>query len=290
MPAKLTDFPDISELIYSEHNSMTSLRSRCIEELRKMNNMYASLYANKLEESSEMLKYDNLKDLEQLFLDFKEYIRICSLKYAIPITIKYRQKDYVRYHDKIRKHLVTGSPLDRIYDLFGFRLILGACLCDDEESVRNCYLFLEEVFNFFVIHKYAIPYEAETLTDTGFINANYPEIVVPKENLVPENFQDNVKDYIRYPKETGYQSLHVALRTPNGLTFEVQVRTFAMDIHAEIGKASHKKYEKDRKFESDIQLDYSKIHIPGFVYLPTGEMHDHIGLVRSIDPFNSLNF
>lgn len=50
-------------------------------------------------------------------------------------------------------------------------------------------------------------------------------------------------DYIATPKANGYQSLHAAVRTPLG-TVEFQVRTHAMNRHAEVGGASHRAYKQ----------------------------------------------
>jgi len=58
----------------------------------------------------------------------------------------------------------------------------------------------------------------------------------------------HVKDYMRAPKASGYQSLHalVALRDPRCSRVEVQVRSEAMEYVAEQGSASHAAYFKDQ--------------------------------------------
>lgn len=287
MLAQVTDFPDICNIIYSERKSLNGIRSRYIEELRKTDNLFNSMYANKLEEGAEMLKPVKLKELEREFSAFRDHMRKWTST-NVPITIKYRQKDFIRYNDKIRSSLIEkGTDLDKISDLLGFRIILSTPAIDSNETVNLTYKLLQEVINFFVLEKHALPIEAMPLKDTNFDKTNHPEIVLPEKQDIPESFEGFVKDYVMFPKEKGYQSLHIVLRKPNGLTFEVQIRTFAMDLHAELGKASHIAYSKERKADSDIQLDYSKIDIPGFVYHPNGIL-DQIGLVHAIDPFNSL--
>ncbi|HPW78763.1 MAG: GTP pyrophosphokinase [Bacteroidetes bacterium ADurb.Bin037] len=58
-----------------------------------------------------------------------------------------------------------------------------------------------------------------------------------------EPIPERMRDWITLPKASGYESLHITVRTPEGLMVEVQIRSRRMDVTAEYGVAAHWTYK-----------------------------------------------
>ena len=66
---------------------------------------------------------------------------------------------------------------------------------------------------------------------------------------------DRVRDWVKYPKNNGYEALHCTLMSNTGVWVEVQIRSKRMDEIAEKGIAAHWSYKKDGGTENISEMD-----------------------------------
>ena len=119
-------------------------------------------------------------------------------------------------------------------------------------------------------------YAIRVITDTVADCYNILGIMHDKFQPIPNRF----KDYIATPKPNMYQSLHTTVISRDGLTFEIQIRTFEMHKTAEMGIAAHWKYKEGVTREND-SLDNRLTWIRQILESEDG-LEDSSELLRSI--------
>lgn len=284
---KKIQYPDLAEVVYNS-SSMDEVWKGYIARLREDGSMYASLYANKLEEFYDIKEVNKLILLEQEFYSLKEHMRELKGELQVGFRLTRRLKDFIGTNEKIRLYLRKGNSLEKVRDLLGFRIVLCSTPTDTMQSIKAAYQVMNKIIEFFIKERKCILAEAEPVLSSGFDSKNNPDIIVPTKSYIMDGFDANVKDYIISPKKNGYQGLHAIIKKPDGLVFEIQVRTMAMDVRAEYGVAGHGPYKNDRYEGENIQIDFSRVQIPGFVVTRNTIICDNIGLCKAIDPFNLI--
>lgn len=168
-----------------------------------------------------------------------------------------RFKGFVSWFNKGTKILDDGLSIDLLNDIIAFRLVVkpkkGQKL-SCTQLVETCYAIVNRMITYFIGLGY-IPCQAEKVRDTiQLYSPILKELYIPTESGIDPYYISVVKDYILTPKENGYQSLHVIFRMPNGLTFEMQIRTAKMDRYATEGYGDHGKY-KESKYTHCVEYD-----------------------------------
>jgi len=121
-------------------------------------------------------------------------------------------KSRVKSIPSIRRKMVAQKvDFEKVYDLFAIRVILNKTVENDEADCWKIYSLITDIYT-------------------------------PNPR--------RLRDWISFPKATGYESLHTTVIGPEGRWVEVQIRTKRMDEVAEKGFAAHWKYKSGNKGKS----------------------------------------
>ncbi len=253
-------------------SSLEEVLKKYSDQLRDSNDLKNLLHANKLTEITNVLT-DN-KFLSMIRKHYDSLYAFTKSRYPdLKFYLAGRRKDVIGSEKKINLYLSQNRDLSDFKDELAFRFIIF------DNSIELCYSLLKTVIEF-NIEKGFIPCIATNVFQTeGFNKTDFSDIELPKESPLPLEYQKWVKDYVLHPKETGYQSLHTVFQdSKTGRCFEIQIRTFAMHIHAESHSlAGHDAYKKHRYSDTTIEFDRSKIKMAGYSFAE-GQVFDFIGL------------
>lgn len=182
-------------------------------------------------------------------------------------------------------------------DIFAFRIIILDS--GKPEEIDSCYDLVNFMLPYMVAEMGCILEPSTgTVRTEGFKREEHPDVLFPTEKgELNHALKVYVKDYIKTPKENGYQALHTMIRDKKlDFFFEIQMGTYTMYRKSLVGTASHEGHKANRY--SDIlaseNFDPSKVKIPGFYFYPNdegGEVVDYTGLMspRTYNPFVTVN-
>ena len=110
-------------------------------------------------------------------------------------------------------------------------------------KMRRKHLSFEQLYDIRAV-RVLVRHEIDCYTVLGLVHNLWQPI--------PGEFDD----YIAHPKSNDYRSLHTAVIGPEDRALEVQIRTFDMHNHAELGVAAHWRYKEggrqDAQYEEKI--------------------------------------
>lgn len=262
----------IPECIYQGSDSPDIVR-RCIAELDSQGPS-ALLFASGLRYYLRFLTDESL--IQKFTCEVESLDSVLSAAHPhLGYTIQGRLKSVISTINKVVKQLDSHKSVG-LKDIIAFRVVLHESKSAsestiDDDLVMECYSVANSLIEFYCSLGYILC-EAEPVVDTIDLSSpRLKEITIPNTSGLTPEYSFGAKDYIRTPKLNGYQSLHLIFRSPEGLTFEVQIRTEKMDLYAREGYADHGVY-KETKYTNRLRFDTRKVNIPGYEVSKSGKL------------------
>jgi GTP pyrophosphokinase len=195
-------------------------------------------------------------EVEELYAPLANRLGIWSVKWELE-DLAFRAshpEDYQRIAGALNeKRRDREAYIDNVKALLAQRLAAAGVTAEVVGRPKHIYSIWRKM------QRKRIPFEqlydiravriiVETVTDCyaalGIVHELWP--------FLPSEFDD----YIATPKDNNYQSIHTAVRGPDGRSLEVQIRTRQMQEQAELGVAAHWRYKEgggDRRYDEKIQ-------------------------------------
>lgn len=225
----------------------------------------------------------------------KEYLYLKEKFPHLGIEFQGRIKSLISTDSKIKKDLkqalITGEKLSNISlkDILAYRYIIHIpenLNTDKNTSAQICYDFLKAQIDFNIKNGNTLlkaNHIDSTNSDSMKNKISEYHIEIPTIDF-DDKYSDFVKNYIKNPKESLYQALHVRYLIGD-IPFETQIKTKQMHNFAEYGAASHKYYKPRSSFN---------IHkVPqelGFIKTDSGYKIDLLPMDESIKLYYGYSF
>lgn len=225
-----------------------------IQELSQKTDMQSMLHANKwISYRERMMDRNYIKGLRVFFNKIYNHL---SKKYPeLSFSIEGRRKSLVSVEQKILHYTQCGKSLDLIRDFFAFRIVLFG---DTNLNLEKyCYRVTSDIIELGASNGFN-PCDRAPLMDVKSLDNH------SNDYFSDYPYRHYIKDYICFPKENGYQSIHLVLVDPKGRHLEIQVRNLEMHFHAE-KVAVHTEY-KGKKYAQEFSLDREKVKVKGYTY------------------------
>ena len=197
-----------------EYQSTDKQRQKSLETME----IYAPI-AHRL--GMQRMKWE-LEDLSLKYLDPTAFAEITQ-------ALAEKRAEYGSFMERIQKQIEEKLTADHI----PFRRVYGR-MKHPYSIYRKMYAqskTMDEVFDLFAF-RVIVDSVADCYNVLGILHDLYRPVL------------GRLKDYIGTPKPNGYQSLHTTVMGPDGVMFEVQIRTQEMHEVAEYGIAAHWKYKQ----------------------------------------------
>lgn len=192
--------------------------------------------------------YSIKTEMENIWLRFKEPQAYNEITQRINLTLSDKEKEIDEFIVPIRKSL----------DDFGFT-------CEIDKRVKSPYsiwhkmttknIDFDQIYDLYAVRIIFEPMENESERDMCY---HIFSKIISLYNYKSER----VRDWVKYPKNNGYEALHVTVMGESGMWVEVQIRSRRMHEIAEKGIAAHWMYKRESDTEtpeSDTEMWFKRI-------------------------------
>jgi len=195
---------------------------------------------------------EKAKETLEIYAPIAHRLGMSAIKWELEdISLKYMDpKGYRSLHDRIMKKRKEREAyikqIIRTIEKKTIQLGIKAHLDGRPKHFYSIYKkmktqnkTMEQIYDLF-----AIRVVVRTVKDCYAVLGLVHELYKP----IPGRF----KDYIAMPKPNMYQSLHSTLIGPEGLPFEIQIRTWEMHRVSEVGIAAHWNYKEGKQKGNEV--------------------------------------